>query len=375
MPYRLPGIAGTWYKPGERQRREAGIVWRGWDAVGKRREIATLTTDQTAAKREVDGALSKIARSRIPEPGEAVSLRDAATHYRAGKDLSGPDNDRLDYIIANDGDLICSAITQATVAALVNKRRSERVAASGAAPSADTLTRDVVALYRAVMRYAHFQGWAPLREFPAAAPMKGEAPKPPRPTAKDGDVSALLEALEHAIDIVDLIPGRYAKRRQQIARERYAFVLLVHERGYRCEEWLRLDWSWLDLQAGMGRMLVTKPLPARWLDFDLSPDAVAALAALGPRDKGRVFRWKGRSAIYQWADMIGEPVGVRWRPHESRRAVVSAVLRATGDIKLAAGYVGHKSEKTTLRYRVVQPGEATTAVRHGGARGLERKAK
>lgn len=370
MPYRLSGIAGTWYRPGERQRREAGIVWRGWTATGERREIATFATDQAGAGREVDRVLSAVARDRVPGAGEAVTLSAAAQHYRAGKDLSKADGERLDYVIENDGALLCAGITQATVTALVNKRRQERIDASGKAPSADTLTRDVVTPYRAVMRFAHKQDWAPLREFESVKPRKDELPRMPRPTARDGDIQVLLDALAAEIDKVDALTGKYAARRQRIARQRYAFLWLTHERGYRSIEWLRLDWSWLDLPAGMGRMLITKPR-ARWVEFDLSAESVAALAALGPQDKGPVFPWRGRSAVYAWADKIGKPVGVRWRPHESRRAVVSAVLRATGDVKLAAKYVGHGSEKSTLRYHVVQPGADTPAVRRGGVRGRE----
>lgn len=374
MPYRLSGIAGTWYRPGERQRREAGIVWRGWDALGKRREIATLTTDQTTAKREVDDALGKIARHRVPSPGEAVTLAVAAQHYRAGKDLSDADAARLEYVVDSDGHLICATITQATVTALVNKRRAERVKASGRAPSADTLTRDVVTPYRAVMRFAHRQDWAPLREFESVKPRKDEMPRTPPAAARDGDVEALLAALSSAIVAADAIPGRWGAKRQKIARQRYAFLWLTHERGYRSVEWLRLDWAWLDLPNARGRVLITKPR-ARWVEFDLSAESVAVLAAIGPRDSGRVFPWRGRSAVYAWADLIGGPIGVRWRPHESRRAVVSAVLKATGDLKVTADYVGQGSTKSTLRYHIVQPGEATPAVRHGGIVGQQRKAK
>lgn len=373
MPYRLQGIAGTWHKPGERQRRDAGIVWRGRDANGQRREIATYTTDQASARREVDRILGEVARDRVPGAGESVTLAVAARHYRASRDLSKADDARVDYIVGNDGALICAEITPATVAALVNRRRAERVTSSGRAPSADTLTRDVVAPYRAIMRFAHQQDWAPLREFPAARPLKDEIPRPPPPTARDGDVQALLDALGRAIDRVDALIPRgekerlYIARRRHIARLRYAFVWLVHERGFRSIEWLRLDWAWLDLPKGAGRMLITKP-KARWIEFELSTEAVAVLAALKPRDSGRVFPWRSRSAIYLWADRVGEPIGVKWRPHQSRRAVVSAILKATGDIKLAGAYVGHGSEKTTLRYRVVQPGEAAPAIRRSGVR-------
>lgn len=78
---------------------------------------------------------------------------------------------------------------------------------------------------------------------------------------------------------------------------------------------------------------------------------------------GRVFPRHGRSAVYGAVDAIA-PAGTHWRPHDSRRAVVTAVLRQTGDPALARKYVAHVSLKTTLRYRVVEPLEGGSQVRH-----------
>ncbi len=101
-----------------------------------------------------------------------------------------------------------------------------------------------------------------------------------------------------------------------------------------------------DLQAATASILLSKP--DCWVTFDLSPQAVATLAAVNPRPAGRVFPWHGRSAVYAAVDAVA-PKGVRWRPHESRRAVVTAIVRATGS-PVAVQYVSHANLKTTLRY-------------------------
>lgn len=89
----------------------------------------------------------------------------------------------------------------------------------------------------------------------------------------------------------------------------------------------------------------------RWEDFELSETAVAFLAALGPRDEGRVFPWRLLSYIYKFADALIGPK-LKGRPHESRRAIVSHIVAETGDYKQAGRYVGHASERTTFRYRI-----------------------
>jgi len=142
-----------------------------------------------------------------------------------------------------------------------------------------------------------------------------------------------------------------------------AFVWLVHERGYRVSEWMRLDWEWVDLPKARARMAITKNKDElRWEDFELSETAVAFLAALGPRDAGRIFPWHSRSNIYKWSDRLIGPK-LKWRPHESRRAIVSHIVAQTGDYKQAGRYVGHSSEKTTYRYRILRSPELAPAVR------------
>ncbi|WP_421997865.1 hypothetical protein [Reyranella sp.] len=61
-------------------------------------------------------------------------------------------------------------------------------------------------------------------------------------------------------------------------------------------EQLRWDWKTIGLPAARARMLISKP--ERWVEFEMSPEAVAALPQLEPRAVGRVFPWHGRSAMY-----------------------------------------------------------------------------
>jgi integrase len=134
----------------------------------------------------------------------------------------------------------------------------------------------------------------------------------------------------------------------------------VHERGYRISEWLHWRWETVQLQEAMAKILLSKP--TRWVEFDLSPQAVAVMAGMPAMTEGLVFPWRNRTNVYNAVDKIA-PKGVHWRPHESRRAVVTAIIRNTGDPAVARDHVGHASIKTTLWYRVVEAEDVRPAVR------------
>lgn len=361
MPRQIPGFPGTFYAPGERGA-NATIVWRGTDpATGKRTEIATHETVQSRAQTYIRKLIEERGRCRPPAAGEQVALATVAAHYKADRKIAeGSDEEkRVDWIVARDGTLIVSDIVRATVMAAADAWHTERLAV-GRNNRADTVNREVVTPYRALLHYAEENDWAPYRVIRAWKAHAPEAPTIVR-AASDATVMILLQAIEAAIVAADAMP--MAKRKPWVRRCQRALVRLVHERGYRIGEWLRLRWEWLDLPRSRGRMLITKPTP-RWADFELSPESVADLAALKPRSAGHVFPWKTRSAVYGWVD----DYGIRWRPHESRRAVVSDLLRATGDVKQAGAYVGHGSIKTTLRYRIVDADETAPSVRFRGGK-------
>lgn len=333
MPFQVPGFPGTFYEPGER-RGYHFLIWRGLDPNGKRIEYRTGETTRSGAQGFVRRLLESLHRDRPPPAGSRVTLAEAIMHYSASINPTKADQQRLARIEALHGSLIVADINQSHVTAAAMTLRGVRT---------ETRNREVVTPYRAVLHFAEGQRWCPYMRIKSIRAPSGEPPVPVQRVAADDAVATLMG-------------GATPPQR--------ALLRLVHERGYRIGEWLRLDWSNLNLQAGTGSVLIKKPRP-RWVDFDLSPEAVADLAALDPKPTGRVFTWGTRQNVYRWLKRLEERTGVYWRPHESRRAVVSDIVRETGDFRLAQAYVGHGNVKTTMRYRIIGASEATPAVRWG----------
>lgn len=373
MPYKIAGVAGTWYEPGTRKG-NVGIAWRGQLSNGKWTELVTVETDHARAQAVVRHAIEERDRRTPPAAGTAVDLETAAFHYKATLRAKA-EKDRVDRVVRYLGGATpVGAVNQSHVSIAAAAYRTERAATrrpqTYPPPSAATINRDITTPLRAIVRFAARQQWRTLIELQAVKPLEGERPRPPRPIAHDATVDRLLQAIDAAIaGCQPTAKGRRtaADRRRLSLQSLYALVLVVHERGYRISEWLRWEWKTIGLARAEADILLSKP--DRWVTFDLSVEAVAALSALRPHGEGRVFPWHGRSAVYAAVDSVA-PQGVRWRPHESRRAVVTAVIRATGDPVAAQRYVGHANIKTTLRYSV--PETTSPQVRAGGSRGPKR---
>lgn len=376
MPYKIPGCGGTFYAPGERKANRS-VVWRGRDDAGSQLEIATDARDPAGAKAYVSRHLAERARRRPPAAGAPnVTLAIVSAHYKAerGLDERHPDWRRLAFIEGRDGKLAVGGINNAMIRATAEGWLKQRRGAVGVAnaelvaqhkrprhkaPSFATANRQVIAPYRALLKFAAAQDWRGEIVVRGLKAPEGSLPPDPPRIAKDETVFALLDAIEARIATA---PTRWTRQKHL---EKRAFVWLCHERGYRIGEWLRFDWQWLDLANARGRMAITKNKnDRRWEEFELSPTAVAYLAALGPRKAGKVFAWHARSNVYRWADQLIGP-DKRWRPHESRRAIVSDIVARTGDYKQAGRYVGHASEKTTFRYRILRRPELAPDVRFG----------
>jgi integrase len=379
VPFKIPGFGGTFYEPGERKG-NANILWRGRDDHGVKLEVVTDSRHPATAKAYVREHLALRASRRPPAAGAAgVTLAAVDSAYRAerGLDELHPDWKRLDFIKGRDGDLPVAEINNAIVKAAAQAWLDDRRAAVGRAlamtdvqrraakinkgslkaPIWSTANREVVTPYRALLKFAAAQTWrAEIVVHGLRAP-EGSLPPPPPRIADDDTVLKLLETIEERIAAK---PTPWTMEKLLTKR---AFVWLCHERGYRVGEWMRFDWEWVDLPKARARMAITKNKnELRWEEFELSETAVAFLAALGPRDAGRIFPWHSRSGIYRWADLHIGPK-LKWRPHESRRAIVSHIVAQTGDYKQAGRYVGHASEKTTYRYRILRAPELAPAVR------------
>lgn len=359
--------AGTWYEPGTRKG-NAGWAWRGKRSDGVWTELVTHEVDHAKAKARVSEAHAEFDRSRPPAAGARVDLETAARHYKATL-RSQEEKGRADRIVRYLGAATpVAALNQSHVTKAADAFRAERAAAKGKQkyppPSAPTINREITTPIRAIVRFSAAQEWRSLIVLQAVKPIAGEVPAQPRTAAHDADVDRLLTAIADAITACRPTPkgrSKGADQRRAALRALYALVLAVHERGYRISEWLRWDWETIDLQARSASILLSKP--DRWVSFDLSADVVAALSALDARPAGKVFPWHGRSAVYAAVDAVAPP-DIHWRPHDSRRAVVTAVIRATGDPVVAQRYVGHANIKTTLRYNVPEP--IAPQVRSGG---------
>ena len=379
MPYRIPGFGGSFYEPGERKG-NSYVVWRGRDDAGIKLEISTDARDPKGAQAYVRKHLAERSRRRPPAArAEGVTLATVNLHYRAdrGIDAFHPDAKRLDFIVGRDGDKLVTDINNVTVRATAEAWLDERrrTVAAGLAmtpeqrraarinkgslkmPTYAAANREVITPYRALLHRAVAEEWRSeivVRSVPAP---EGSLPPAPPVIADEETVLTLLEAIEKKIRTA---PTPWTLEKQLRKR---AFVWLVHERGYRVSEWMRFDWAWVDLPKAAARMAITKnKTNLRWEEFELSATAVAFLAALGPQDEGRIFPWHSRSNIYRWSDDLIGPA-LKWRPHESRRAIVSHIVASTGDYKQAGRYVGHASERTTYRYRILKPAELAPAVR------------
>jgi len=372
MPYQIPGVPGTWYEPGTRKGNTT-IAWRGRLPDGTWTEFFTDSRHQAGAVAYLRTFLAEWHSRRPPAAGaEDVTVAQAAGFYRNDRKLAPnhPDARRLDFIVAQNGNLgvrtINNAIIRAAAEAWLEGRRRAVDAAIAAGervpklPSHATANREVITPYRALLKYAAGEEWRHeivVRALPAP---EGSLPPAPPVIAEDSTVLALLEAIEERIRTA---PTRWTREKQLYKR---AFVWLCHERGYRISEWMRFDWEWVDLPQATARMAITKDKTnLRWETFELSPTAVAFLSALDARDTGRVFAWHSRSNIYKWADDLIGPE-LKWRPHESRRAIVSHIVATTGDYKQAGRYVGHASERTTYRYRILGAPELAPSVRFAG---------
>lgn len=330
---KLDGYPGVFIPPGGR-RGNAVWLWRGPGPTGRRTEISTGETSREGAAGFVRRYLAAVEDRRVPAAGEGVTFATAARLYADARRPGRPDEKRIARLVERLGALPCDAIVSATLQTLAVELLPHA--------RADSRTREIVTPARAILHFASEQGWCAYRRFRSVRPAPGEAPPALPRATDDAVVAAVLERC-----------GTPARR---------AFILLTHERGIRIGEALRLEWEDVDLPGATATVEIRKPRP-RSFAFELSPDLVAALAAIPPRPRGHVFPWGSRSNVYRWLRAIEAEGGPRWRPHESRRAVVTDILKATGDIRLAQEYVGHGSPKTTLRYRVVDRAEIGPALR------------
>jgi hypothetical protein len=132
MPYKIAGVAGTWYEPGTRKG-NASIVWRGQLPDGTWTELVTTAGTQSAAQAHIRLFFENWHRDRPPAAGATVDLGTDAHHYKA-QCGSDEERDRVDCVVGYLGTKTpIAAINQSHATVAAQAYRDERARANTAA--------------------------------------------------------------------------------------------------------------------------------------------------------------------------------------------------------------------------------------------------
>lgn len=342
MPYRL-------LPPGKR-----GPCWyvRGTDPSGPF-EYSTGQADRRAAARWVETVLLvDRARRRVPGRGAEVGFSTAALHYKAANpQLSKADVALVDALARHLGELDCRSIGRHTLVAAAD------VLKPGASPA--TKNRKVMTPGAAVLHFAADQRWCEyvrVKKF-------WESRKSSREPATDDTVAKLLEHLE---DPADQLAPQWRGRDPNLEHKRL-LVCMLYELGLRISDYLRIDWTQVDLQAGTLRVRIAKT--DDWATVQISHVLVAMMANLQPQ-AGRLFPWSTRRGVYAWLQRVCRRAGVDYTPHQSRHAMATAAgLQRIPDGE-AAKLGMWRDARSLHRYQHVQP--SPIPGRHAGILGSKR---
>lgn len=346
--YRRPGSPHWHY-----EFRLAGLRFRG----------STGATDRRAAERveaeRRDAALLDAARRRAAEAGYAgqgpLTLSAACARYwhERGQHHAGADTTwrYLEGILAHFGEQReMEQIRDADIAAWVAQRRGARVKGRADAPlvSAATVNRSTVDALARVFGHAR-QAWR--RRFEHEPTWKTHRLR------ERGPVINPIRA-EDEDRVLAALPEGY--------REYWAFALATGLRLAEC----RLTWAQVDMAGCTAEVIQKGGRPRRVV---LGRAAMAILSACAGRDQVHVFTYvcrrrggaRGAPASRRklgqrypvtiagmksaWA-LARKTLGLACRFHDTRHALASRILAATGNLKLAQLQLGHADITTTATY-------------------------
>lgn len=309
-----------------------------WDR-GKRLEKQVAGT-----KRQAESYLARWQlelEASAPSDGRAAPTfsRFCVGRYRihAESNLKPSTWSKRQYQIATLTDHFGSMLLTQIGAEQVEEYQAERLKTIGA-----TTVNDEVKVLKRVLSYARSVG------VPAATINVRRLPE--RPTS--GRVQAWTA------DEVETLYKAFA----ETSRHLLPITVALLNTGMRKGEALALEWSSVDLDAGM---LLIQPSPD-WQPKSGKPREVPIGAALlpwltGPRDSARwVFpapRTGERYATWpqkQW-DRARVLSGVGGSPHVCRHTYASHFLAARGDMFLLAQILGHSHERVTAIYSHLLP--------------------
>lgn len=341
MPKPKTGWIRT-YGPGEYRGRPGWHV-RGRDIHGRAIEgkIPGQFASKIAAERFAVQLLDR-ANSRppdpAPEPVEAapdLSFRAAAAAYKRIRQPSGPDAKRIDRLIA------CPTIGPVDVRDLTTDQAAAFALATLPGRAPDTLNREVITMYSAVINYASEQGWRSkitIRRF--------QEEEDENRAAQPAEIDAMLA---HA-DMTGLYARGAHGRQDANAPYKVALLDLLRLRGMRISDALRLRRDDdLDLPAGKVRLTIGKRRN-RVVWLPLNPKVVSRLANLSPCEGGFVFPWRTRFGVYKWWRPLTARLGLSVTPHQFRHALGTEMIDASIDLLTLKGAMGSATLNSVRRY-------------------------
>lgn len=281
------------YAPGERQGSRAYVV--RFSICNKRTEISTGTTDYNKALSYLDRYFAELQKIPIPRSSERITVNRAAELYSASKNLAPPEVARFNRLKSYIGKRYIDEIRPIDIDNIANKMYPHGTAASK--------NRQVYTPISSLIRFGANNGWCTTIRITRL--------KEPTPNFRDLSQDQ-LEELFQATD----------------GELRYLMIFLLNQ-GPRISDALRIDWSRVDMRGKTYEMYVSKK--KKWSLFSLSHDAYSALEEMGPKNKGRVFSWVNRWAVYR--DLRKVKLTFRMTPHMLRHTMATLMANAGVDSK------------------------------------------
>lgn len=313
------------YAPGKFRGRSGWHV-RGKDMYGRPIEGRLPAKVATAGiAQRVAGRLLKDANRRAP-PSEPQSVQPetddrsfkaAALAYRRIRRPRPVEWARIEKLIAckDLGPVHVNELTTDHVATFATETMP------GRAP--DTLNREIVTPYSAVLHYAyelHWRGDPIIRRF----------------AEQEDEIRAVTPAnVDRLVRNADAT-GTYAmgahKRRDRNAAYKVALLEYLRLRGTRISDVLALERERdLDLPSMRVRLTIGKRRDkVQWLP--LTPKVVALLANLPPCDGIYLFPWRSRSGVYKWLRPLCQRLNIKVTPHQFRHALGEEAMDAEVDV-------------------------------------------
>ena len=330
------------YPPGTFRGRDGWHV-RGKDMYGRAIEgrLPPSVTTAGAAKREAQRALKRSNSEPPPLPTpEPVrepdrSFEAAAKAYRVSRRPKPVEWARVEKLVA------CKDIGPSHVADLTTEQVAKFATETMPHNKPDTLNREIVTPYSAVLHFAHELGW---RGEPTIRRFKEQEDE--IVAVKPMDVDLLVNNVDATATYRKGAHGRQDKN----APYKAALLEFLRLRGTRISDVLKLERARdLDLPNAQVRLTIGKRRDkVQWLP--LSPKLVSMFANLGPCDGVYVFPWRTKSGVYKWWRPLCQRLGIKAAPHQFRHALGEEAMDADIDLLTLMNLGGWTSLNSARRY-------------------------